>query len=54
MPSEGYDYFRHSLGAWNHITMHFISNWVYENSAKHFDPYHPYFTLISPNFKTAS
>ena len=22
--------------------------------AKYFDPYHPYFTLISPNFQAAS
>ena len=24
--------------------------WIYENGAKEFDPYHPYFTLISLNF----
>ena len=31
-----------------------ISNWIYENGAKHFDPYHPYFTSISLNFQAAS
>ena len=30
-----------------------IYNWIYENSAKDFDPY-PYFTLISPDFQAAS
>ena len=25
-----------------------------KNGAKHFDSYHPYFTLFSPNFQAAS
>ena len=27
--------------------------WIYENGAKDFNPYHPYFTLILLNFQAA-
>ena len=27
--------------------------WIYEHDAQEFDPYHPYFTLISRNFYAA-
>ena len=33
---------------WDHLIPLYV--WIYENGAKEFDPYHPYFTLISLNY----